>query len=77
MWMTDYIREIQRQFVEVYNFPRRIDPPGSPWHGMPDIVPAEGAVPDGEYPMTIEGKLDRVKVKDGYISCCNFGKEKL
>jgi hypothetical protein len=67
MWMTDYIREIQRQFVEVYGFPRRVFPA----HVVPSIMPAEGSVPDGEYPMTIEGKLDRVRVKNGCISCCN------
>ena len=29
-------------------------------------------IPDGEYPMTIDGKLDKVRIKNGYISCCNF-----
>ena len=47
--MTDYVREIQRQLIAVYGYPARADMPG---------VPA--GVPDGEYPMTIEGKLDRV-----------------
>lgn len=61
MWMTDYIREIQRQFIEHYGFAERSDAPG---------VPVD--VPDGEYPMTIDGKLDRVCVQSGKISCCNF-----
>lgn len=61
MWMTDYIREIQRQLVERYGFAERADAPG---------VPVD--VPDGEYPMTIDGKLDRVLVQRGKISCCNF-----
>ncbi len=64
MWMTDYIREIQRQFVEVYGFEEHPDKPGVPRH-----------VPDGEYPMTIEGKLDHVKVEKGKINCCNFEEE--
>jgi hypothetical protein len=65
MWMTDYIREIKRQFVEVYGLARRMDQPDNP-----EIVPIH--VPDGDYPMTIEGKLDRVKIVNGFISCCNF-----
>lgn len=61
MWMTDYIREIQRQFIEVYGFTENPDKPGLPMD-----------VPDGDYPMTIEGKLDHVKVVNGTIDCCNF-----
>ena len=61
MWMTSYIREIQRQFVSHYGFDERPDAPGVPV-----------AVPDGEYPMMIEGKLDRVRIQAGKISCCNF-----
>lgn len=29
-------------------------------------------IPDGDYPMTINGKLDNVKLMNGFISCCNF-----
>ena len=61
MWMTDYIQEIQRKFIGVYGFSENPDKPGVPGH-----------VPDGEYPMTIEGKLDHVRVVDGKIDCCNF-----
>ena len=61
MWMTDYIREIQRQFIEVYEFPENPEKPGLPLN-----------VPDGEYPMTIDGKLDLVKIEGGTINCCNF-----
>lgn len=61
MWMTDYIREIQRKFVSQYGFAERPNAPGLPVD-----------VPDGEYPMTIDGKLDHVRVEDGKISCCNF-----
>jgi len=61
MWMTDYIREIQRQFIEVYNFPENPENPGLPM-----------GVTDGDYPMTIDGKLDQVKIVNGKINCCNF-----
>lgn len=61
MWMTDYIREIQRQLVAHYGFAERPDAPGIP-----------ASVPDGEYPMMIDGKLDRVRIEGGNISCCNF-----
>jgi hypothetical protein len=68
MWMTDYIREIKRQFRDVYHF--------TPVRGTDDDPTfAEGAIPDGEYPMTIEGELDRVRIVGGAISCCNFDKE--
>jgi hypothetical protein len=30
------------------------------------------AVPDGEYPMLIDGKLDRVRIEGGKIHCCNY-----
>lgn len=61
MWMTDYIREIQRQLVDVYGYPPRADMPGVP-----------SGVPDGEYPMTIGGELDHVRIVDGKIRCMNF-----
>jgi hypothetical protein len=61
MWMTDYIRKIQRQLIEVYGFPENPDKPGLPMD-----------VSDGDYPMTIDSKLDIVKIIDGKINCCNF-----
>ncbi len=61
MWMTDYITEIQRQFIAVYKFPEHPEKPGIPQD-----------VPDGDYPMTIDGKLDNVKIVNGLINCCNF-----
>lgn len=63
MWMTDYIREIKRQFRDVYHFRPQ---------GGTDDDPIFLNIPDGEYPMTIEGKLDRVRVKNSKISCGNF-----
>ena len=61
MWMTNYIREIQRQLIAQYGFAESPEAPG---------VPVE--VPDGAYPMTIDGKLDHVRIARGKISCCNF-----
>ena len=63
MWMTEYIWEINRQFVAVYGYPENPDRPG---------VPVVGSVPDGEYPMEIGGKVDHVKIEDGRIHCLNF-----
>ena len=62
MWMTEYITEVKRQMIEVHGF--KVGSNGCP----------EG-VPDGTYPMTIEGKVDRVRIEDGIIKCCNFEKE--
>ena len=61
MWMTDYIAEIQKQFIDKYGFEENPEKPGLPI-----------GVPDGEYPMKIEGEIDNVTVKDGIINCCNF-----
>lgn len=61
MLMTDYVREIQRQFIIVYGFKENPEKPGVPL-----------GVPDGEYPMTISGKPDKVRIVGGKISCCNF-----
>ena len=64
MWMTDYIREIKIQFRDTYNFiPDR----------FVDGEPCFNHIPDGEYPMIIEDKLDKVRIIDGKINCCNFG----
>lgn len=30
------------------------------------------AVPDGEYPMVIDGKRDNVRIEGGKIHCCNY-----
>jgi hypothetical protein len=62
MWMTSYIDAIKRQLIDQYGFPENPDQPGC----------VLGDVPDGEYPMTINDKLDNVRIKGGKISCCNF-----
>ncbi len=61
MWHTNYIQEIQKQFIKTYGYPENPAKPGVPL-----------GVSDGEYPMTIEGQLDKVRIVDGKISCCNF-----
>jgi hypothetical protein len=51
--------------VSTYNFiPTRITD-GEPLFDR-------GVIPDGVYPMTIDGKLDRVRMEDNKIHCCNF-----
>jgi len=63
MWMTQCIKEIKRQFRDVYNY--------TPSSGSKE-EPNFDNIPDGEYPMEIEGKTDFVRIKNGTISCCNF-----
>jgi len=64
MWMTDYIQAIKRQLRDVYSF--------TPLVGSTDDEPLFADIPDGEYPMEINGKTDRVRIKSGSISCGNF-----
>ena len=61
MWFIDYIDEIKRQFITKYGFKENPEIPGIPMN-----------VPDGEYPMEIDGKTDNVKIVDGKIRCRNF-----
>lgn len=61
MQMLDYIAEIQRQLVTEFGLPPREDAPYIP-----------STCPDGTYPMTIDGKLDRVEIRNGQIFCGNF-----
>ena len=61
--MTRYINEIKRQFRDKYKF--------TPFGGT-EIEPLFDNIPDGEYPMEIDGKLDNVIIKAGTIHCCNF-----
>lgn len=59
--MLEYISEIKRQLISRFGLKEDPDRPGL----LLDV-------PDGQYPMDINGKLDFVRVKDGKISCCNF-----
>lgn len=65
MWYTDYIKEIKRQLAEVYKF---VPSPKSTEH---EFIFFDN-IPDGEYPMIIEGKVDYVKIINGQIHCLNF-----
>ena len=61
MWMTDYIKAIQHYFINELGFEESSESPGCPSN-----------VPDDEYKMLIDGKVDRVVIKGGMIHCCNF-----
>jgi len=61
--MLDYIDAIKRKLRDQYHF--------VPSGGTPE-EPLFDNVPDGEYPMEIDGELDHVKILKGRISCCNF-----
>lgn len=60
--MIAYINAIKRKMIDQYGFPENPDSPGC----------VLGDVPNGTYPMTIDGKLDNVRIENGKISCCNF-----
>lgn len=62
MWITQYTEAVKRQLIDTYGFPENLDKPGC----------VLGEVPDGEYPMTINGRMDYVRIEGGKISCCNF-----
>ena len=64
MGMIDYINAVKRGLRDQNGF--------KPKEGSTEDEPLFDGVPDGEYPMTIEDKLDKVRIKDGRISCCNF-----
>ncbi len=64
--MIGYIQAIKRQFRDAYHFVPEID------DGV-EVIFAEGQIPDGVYPMTIDGKLDKVEIREGKIYCCRFG----
>lgn len=63
MGMLKYIREIKRQFRDVYHFV-----PTGDCHG--ELI--FGAIPDGDYPMTIDSRVDNIQIVNGFIRCCNF-----
>lgn len=65
MWMTNYLSEIKRQFRDVYKF----QPSGGT-----ENEPLFDSIPDGYYPMVIDGKTDYVKINGENINCCIFVK---
>ena len=65
MSMIMYVDAIKRKFITQYKFKENPTMPGCPMN-----------VPDGVYPMKIDGKTDYVVIKNDTISCCNFKKPK-
>lgn len=61
MRMLEYISTIQRKLIDDFRFSEDPVRAGIPLN-----------VPDGDYPMLIDGKMDHVKIEDGRIYCCNF-----
>ena len=59
----EYIRAVKRMLRDKFHF-----------QSMPGSTKEEPVlyVPDGTYPMTINGRTDYVRVIDGEIHCCNF-----
>ena len=64
MRMIDYIRAVKCGLRDEHGF--------TPLPGSSDEDPMFDNIPDGEYPMTIEGRLDRVRIINGSINCYNF-----
>lgn len=58
MWMTEYADAIKRKFIDQCGFPENPDKPGC----------VLGEVPDGDYPMTIDGRSINVVIKEGLIN---------
>ena len=63
--MVDYINAVKRGLRDEHGFVP---------NGGTDSEPlfADDAMPDGVYPVNIEGRLDRVRIERGRIYCCNF-----
>jgi hypothetical protein len=61
--MLAYINEINRLLHEQYGFPYT-HPEGGPAGGV--------AVPDGEYPMEIDGRIDNILIEGDKIFCRRF-----
>lgn len=62
MWMIEYVNEVKRQLRDVYKFK-----PNN--HGS-DIDPCFDHIPDGIYPMIIEGKQEYPIVCEGKFILC-------
>lgn len=57
--MMQYIQTVQENLISEYGFDKGEN-------GCPQDVP------DGAYPMMIDGDLDLVLIINGTISCCNL-----
>jgi len=61
--ITDYAKKVKRALRDIYEFVPT---------GGTEEEPIFDHIPDGEYPMEIDGKHDNVIIRDGRIDCCNF-----
>ena len=61
--MIKYIMAVKRGFRDQHNF--------APIGGSDD-EPIFNEIPDGDYLIKIEGRIDKVKIENGQINCCNF-----
>jgi hypothetical protein len=69
MMMLDYINAVKRGLRDKYGFV----PCGVANFDQPLF--ADGQIPDGKYPMEIDGKIDHVLIEGGRIHCCRFREE--
>lgn len=63
MNMIEYINAVKRGLRDQH----KLIPTGGT-----DDEPLFADIPDGEYRMTIDGRVDRVEIRAGMIRCCNF-----
>lgn len=63
MWMTSYIAAVKRGLRDQHGF--------TPTGGA-DEEPLFTNVPDGEYPIEINGRMDQVRVEGDKLHVCNF-----
>lgn len=69
MWFTEYVLEVKKGFRDIYKFkPNSRSTPQEPLFDN---------IPDGEYPMKIDGRIDKVIIKNGAIYCCDFTLRKI
>ncbi len=65
MWMTDYISAVKRGLRDSHGFVSERTVGSEP-------IFADGQIPDGIYPVVIEGKIDYVRITGNAIHCCNY-----
>lgn len=66
MWWLKYIAEVKRGFRDIHGL--------TPTGGT-EQDPTFDNIPDGEYLMEINGKMDRVRVTDDRLFMCNFDED--
>jgi len=66
MRMLEYAAAVKRGLRDVHGL--------TPTGGT-DQEPTFDNIPDGEYPMEINGEIDRVRVTDDRLFMCNFDED--